>query len=94
MTQTPFETRCNILAQVWLEFRDDENFANFISYADLGLPLAYLIDNNIVKTTPEASTFIDETFELYLGMLGIIEDTGFTDLDDVLGFEGEEDEEE
>lgn len=93
MSETPFETRCSILAQVWLDFRDDETFTDFFQYADLGLPLSYLLDNNIVKATPEAKNFVDETFELYLGLLGITEDTGFTDLDDLLETDFEDNEE-
>jgi hypothetical protein len=63
-----------------------------MSYGDLGLPLAYAIDSGIVKNTPEAQNFIEEVFELLLGILGIDEDTGFETLDDIL-FEDEPNEE-
>ena len=91
MNETTFENKCSILSQVWLEFRDDENFQQFMSYGDLGLPLAYAIDSNIVKNTAEAQTFIEEVFELLLGILAIDEDTGFETLDDIL-FQDEEEE--
>jgi hypothetical protein len=48
------------------------------------LPLAYAIANDIVKTTPTATKFIEETFELLLIGLGVEEDTGFEVLDDLL----------
>lgn len=92
MSETTFENKCSILSQVWLEFRDDENFSQFMSYGDLGLPLAYAIDSGIVKNTDEAQNFIEEVFELLLGILGIDEDTGFETLDDIL-FEDEPNEE-
>jgi hypothetical protein len=92
MSETTFENKCSILSQVWLEFRDDENFSQFMNYGDLGLPLAYAIDNSIVKNTPEAQTFIEEVFDLLLGILGMGEDTGFETLDDIL-FEDEPNEE-
>lgn len=92
MSETTFENKCSILSQVWLEFRDDENFTQFMSYGDLGLPLAYAIDSGIVKNTPESQTFIEEVFELLLGILGMDEDTGFETLDDIL-FEDEPEEE-
>jgi hypothetical protein len=92
MSETTFENKCSILSQVWLEFRDDENFEQFMSYGDLGLPLAYAIDSKIVKNTPEAQTFIEEVFELLLGILGIAEDEGYETLDDIL-FEDSEEEE-
>lgn len=94
MNETTFENKCAILSQAWLEFRDDENFMDFMSYGDLGLPLAYAIDNNIVKNTPEAQSFVEEMFELLLGILGIDEDTGFDNLDDVLGLTIEDIEDE
>lgn len=92
MNETTFENKCSILSQVWIEFRDDQNFAQFMSYGDLGLPLAYAIDNSIVAPTADAETFVNEVFELLLGILGIDEDTGFETLDDIL-FEDNPDEE-
>jgi hypothetical protein len=98
MSETSYSNKCAILSQVWLEFRDDENFKEFMSYGDLGLPLAYAIDNGVVKNTDEAQKFVEEVFELLLGILGLDEDTGFDNLDELLGFtaddiEDDEDEE-
>jgi hypothetical protein len=83
---TPFETRCSILADVWMDYRGDEDFADFLSYNDLGLPMAYSIANGIVKSLPIAEEFINETFDLLLAALEIQEDTGFESLEDLLGF--------
>ena len=94
MSETSFSNKCAILAQVWLEFRDDENFSEFMSYGDLGLPLAYAIDNNIIKNTDEAQKFIEEVFDLLLGILGLDEDTGFDNLDELLGFTADDIEDE
>lgn len=79
---TPTETRAEILAELWLNYRDDEEFQDFVQYNDLGLPLAYLVTANIVKTTEMANKFIDETFELLITSLGV-EDAGFDSLDDI-----------
>jgi len=51
--------------------------------ADLGLPLAYAIDNDIVKSTEMAQRFVEETFDLLLASLNV-EDTGFDGLDALL----------
>lgn len=80
---THFSNKCLILGELWLNYRDDEDFADFITYNDLGLPLAYALANAIVSETALTSKFIDETFGLLLESLGI-EDTGFDSLDDVL----------
>jgi len=83
-TETTFEDKASILADLWLNYRQDEEFADFIEYNDIGLPLAYAIDNAIVNTTPIATNFIEETFALLLEGLGIQDDTGFENLDDLL----------
>lgn len=80
---TTFENKCVILADLWLNFRDDEQFQDFITYNDMGLPLAYALSEGIVKGTDTSNKFIDETFDLLLAGLGI-EDTGFEDLTDLL----------
>lgn len=83
---TPQNTRAEILADLWLNYRDDEEFKDFIAYNDLGLPLAYMITTNIVQSTAVADNFINETFDLLLAAMET-EDAGFDSLDDLLGFE-------
>lgn len=92
MAKTEFNNKCLILADLWLNYRDDEEFLDFCEYNDLGLPLAYLISNNIVENTPLAENFVNEAFDLLLAGLGI-KDTGFELLDDILELEEEEEEE-
>lgn len=82
-TPTTYFSKASILADLWLNYRNDEEFQDFIEYNDIGLPLAYAIANDIVKSTDIAERFINETFELFISGLGI-EDTGFETLDDVL----------
>lgn len=81
---TPYSNKYQILADLWLNYKDDEEFQDFVEYNDLGLPLAYAIANEIVKSTDLAEKFINETFDLLLAGLEI-EDTGFETLDDLLG---------
>jgi hypothetical protein len=67
---------------LWLNYRSDEQLTDFVDYNDLGLPIAYAIDNDIVKSTEMAQRFVEETFDLLLASLKI-EDTGFENLDDM-----------
>lgn len=83
MNETPTNTKAEILADVWMNFRDDLEFADFIEYNDLGLPIAYAIANGIVELSPKANDFIDESFDLLLAGLGL-EDTGFENLDEIM----------
>jgi hypothetical protein len=80
---TKFKAKCDILADLWLNYRYDEEFVDFIEYNDLGLPLAYALSEGIVEKTPLAKTFVEETFDLLLAGLGI-EDEGYTLFDEML----------
>lgn len=83
MDKTLFENKVSILAELWINYRNDQNFEDFIAYNDLGLPLAYLLNEDVVAQTPRATMFIEETFELLLAGLEL-KDTGFTNLDEML----------
>ena len=83
-SKTPFSNKCQILAELWMNYRDDEQFVDFIEYNDLGLPLAYGVANDLIESLdPTGVTLVEETFELLLAGLSL-EDTGFEYLDDLL----------
>ena len=82
MSETPYKVKCEILAEAWMEYRDDEDFADLFKYGDLAFPLAYSITNGIVKSTKKAESFVVEVFDLMISSFGL-EDTGFEDLDDI-----------
>ncbi len=82
-TSTTYSNQLAILAELWLNYRDDEEFVDFVEYNDIGLPLAYVLANDIVKSTDLAEKFIGETFDLLLAGLKIEKDTGFETLDDL-----------
>jgi hypothetical protein len=82
-TNTPLSNRTDILADLWIRHKDDPEFIDFVSYNDLGLPLAYALSHGIVNMTEQVEMFINETWDLLIGALNI-EDTGFETLDEVL----------
>jgi hypothetical protein len=81
---TTQDNKVIILADLWLNYRDDSEFVDFVDYNDLGLPLSYMIANGIVERNEIADQFISETFDLLLAGLAI-EDEDFETLEDVLG---------
>jgi hypothetical protein len=81
--ETPFEIKCEILSDLWMDHRHQEDFEDFISYNDLGLPLAFLIGEELVTPSDMAKKMIEETFELFLAALEV-DDKGFDSLDDLL----------
>lgn len=84
MEETTFTNKVAILAELWVGYGEDEAFEDFFSYNDLGLPLAYALDNDIVIANERTRAFIEETFALLLEALDC-EDSGFESLESVLG---------
>ncbi len=79
-----FENKITILAELWMNYRDDEDLQDFVEYNDLGLPLAYFLMNEIVAPSQLAAVYIDETYNLFIASLGV-EDKEWQSLDELLG---------
>ena len=79
-----FSNKTTILAELWMNYRDDEQLKDFIEYNDLGLPMAYFIMNELVLPTKQSQVYIDETYELLIKSLGAA-DVEYESLDELLG---------
>jgi len=79
-----FENKVSILAELWMNYREDEDLEDFVEYNDLGLPLAYFLMNELVLPTKQAEVYIEETYNLLIASLGV-EDVEWTSLDELLG---------
>lgn len=86
MKETTFENKCSILADLWSNYKYEEEFSDFIDYNDLGLPLAYCIANKIINPSNRSKELVSETFDLFIAGLGV-QDTGFKSLNELLDFE-------
>jgi hypothetical protein len=71
------------LAELWVQYKSDPDFADFVEYNDLGLPLAYAVSHGIVEMNSQIAMFVNETFDVFLVALDIEEDTGFSVLADI-----------
>jgi hypothetical protein len=87
---TNLETKCEILSDLWINYKDDEALEDFVEYNDLGLPLAYLIHTELVTVTDEGIPYIDETFNLLCTSLGLDIDGDYITLNEMLGDSEEE----
>lgn len=85
---TPFEDMCEILAEFWIDYRDMEDLKEFVGYNDLGLPLAYFINEDIVITTPAAEAYINETFNFLVAALGIDDKVSYQSLNEMFDAAG------
>ena len=77
------ENKVSILSELWMNFRDDSSFKDFIEYNDLGLPLAYIILNDVADMNDNSIMYIDETYDLFVAALDI-EDKEWESLDEML----------
>lgn len=66
---TNFSSQCAILADLWMNYRDDEQFEDFCQYNDIGLPLAYFVSAELVKPLALSEQYIGETFNLLCAAL-------------------------
>jgi hypothetical protein len=78
-----FSNKISILAELWMNYRDDEQLQDFVEYNDLGLPLAYFLMNELVLPTKQAEIYIEESYNLLVASLGA-EDDEYESLDELL----------
>lgn len=80
---TDFTKVCEILGVLYANYKEDEEFKDFIDFNDLGLPLAYFASERLCEVSDDGARYIMETWLLFLKGLGL-EDTGIWDnLEDV-----------
>lgn len=81
--ETEYINKCRILGELWLKYKHDSMFDDFVDYNDIGLPLAFSVAEEIIPSSPTAELYINETWYLFMESLEI-EDAGFENLDQVL----------
>lgn len=81
---TPFEKRCEILADLWINYKNDDSLVDFMEYNDLSLPFAYGLANDIIdySASDKMKPFIDEAWDLLLAGLDV-EDNNYDRLDQI-----------
>ena len=83
LSQTPLSKRAEILGDLWIRYKNDPDFSDFVTYNDLGLPLAYCLAFDVIESTPKVEMFINETFDVLLAGFDMA-DIGFDSLDSIL----------
>jgi len=82
MPTTDFDSKALILGQLWVNFKTDDEWSDFMEYNDLGLPLAFAFAEGIINHTPTLEQYINETWNLFIEALGI-QDEGYARLEDI-----------
>lgn len=81
---TAFHDKCSILADLWLNHKDNEALEDFFEYNDLGLPLAYCIYANLAEATDDGIVFVEQTFSLLCRGLGVDLDKEYQSLNELM----------
>jgi len=82
-TNISYSKRCFILSDFWLNYKDDEEFEDFVEYNDIGLPLAFMITEDIVKSTTVGEVYVNEAWELLCTALKIDSKQDYDSLEDM-----------
>jgi hypothetical protein len=83
-TSTTFEAKCDILGELWIYYRDSQEFAEFIAFNDIGLPLAYAVANQLATLEPTGVRLVEDSFVMLMTGLDYQEDLGWSDLNEML----------
>jgi hypothetical protein len=69
-----YADKTGLLGQLWIDYREDENFSLFMEYNDIGLPLSYVVAEGLVTAlTDLGEDYVDETLEMFFKLLEISE---------------------
>lgn len=69
-----FADKTGILGQLWIDFRDDDNFSAFMDYNDIGVPMAYYLAEGLVTSlTPLGEQYVEESIDMMFKLLEITE---------------------
>lgn len=79
---TDFTKMCEILGELYANYKEDEDLKDFIEFNDLGLPLAYFVSEDLCQVSDDGARYITETWQLFLASMDI-EDTGWESLDEL-----------
>lgn len=67
--------KANAIGQLWIEFRNDEDFDEFMEYNDLGCPMAYMVAEGLIaELSPLGEELIVETFDMFADLLNVTDE--------------------
>jgi len=70
-----FADKTGAIGQLWIEFRNDEDFSAFMEYNDLGCPMGYMVAEGLIKElSPVGEDMINETFKMLIDLLEVTEE--------------------
>lgn len=86
---TPFSNKCAILAQVYIDYSEDEKFSQLCYTHDIGIPLAYAVSRNLAVANDDGMVFVDNAWEDFCEILGIDHYGEYDSFDSMMVFANE-----
>ena len=87
MSKTAFSKKCEILGSMWLFYRDNEDndqvFKDFFRWADIGMPLAYMVWENMARPTADGKKNVEAAWNMLCEILQCDAYASYTSLDDM-----------
>lgn len=80
---TEFYNKALVLAELYERFKDEDIFKDYMNQYDIGVPLAWMINQGICMPSDEGMMYVSDAFE-YLLIWWDVKDTGFANLDEVI----------
>jgi hypothetical protein len=73
MSKTTFSNKCEILGSLWSFYKDTDNEAwqEFFEWADLGLPLAYFVWQDLATPKADGKAAIEDVWRVFCEMIDI-----------------------
>lgn len=92
---TSFSIKCEILAEAYLESAYNPDLDDFVKFCNIGLPLAYLINQDLVEPKGEKSLeYLDNTWSIFCDSLGLDPNGDYKNVEDFLSQQKVDDEDE
>ena len=88
MPATTFDNKALILGQLWVNFKMEDEWVDFVEYNDLGLPLAFAFAEGVINHTPSLEQYINETWGLLLEGMEL-DDIGFEQFQELIDKQSE-----
>ena len=83
-TNTDFSKKCEILDELWMNYRGEQAFETYMEYNDLALPLAFAINEDIIESSKVAEGYINEAWMFLCEMLNVDPNLYYESLDHLM----------
>ena len=83
-------TKCQFIEEFAKRSIEAGVYNDFITYNDLGIPLAVCVVAELVDIKNDAQTIIDETYSLMCELLEVDPDKEYSDFDEFVAFSNHE----